>query len=84
MEQDARTNTIPIQDKNWHGRKLTWGTHIPPPYLEFALLGNKTQVCGVQVFFHGRSYTKMYQGVVIGAAPMFIGVSCPSFSLIST
>jgi hypothetical protein len=44
-EQDARTHTIfkPKSERN-----LLEDTHISPPHLEFALLGNITQVCGVQ------------------------------------
>jgi hypothetical protein len=44
-EQDARTNTI---FKPKYKRNLLEDTHISPPHLEFALLGNITQVCRVQ------------------------------------
>jgi hypothetical protein len=44
-EKDARTNTI---FKPKYERNLLKDTHISPPHLEFALLGNITQVCGVQ------------------------------------
>jgi len=60
------------------------GTHIHPPHLEFAFVGQQTQVCGVQVSFRSRSLTNIYQGVVVSVAHMFLDVTYPSFSLIST
>ena len=65
-------------------RETYLGTHMPPPHLEFALLGNKTQVCGVQVYFRSCSLSKTYESVVAGIVPMFVGVTCPSFFFIST
>ena len=57
---------------------------MPPPHLEFALLGNKTQVCVVQVPFRSRPLSKTYQGVVVGVATMVVCVTCLLFLLIST
>ena len=57
LGQDARTYTNLRQDMNWE-RNLLWGTHIPPPHLEFA----KLQVYGVQVSFCSCSFIKAYQG----------------------
>jgi len=48
--------------------ELIRGAHIPPPHMEFALLGNKNQVCRVQVTFRCRSFTKMFRGVVASVA----------------
>ena len=75
--------TFPNQYKNWQ-RELNWGPHIPPPHWEFALLGNKTLVCVVQVPYRSRSHAKTYQDVEVGVAPMLVGIACPSFILIST
>jgi len=51
-------------DKNWYeGTYLGVLTH-----LEFALLGNKTQVCGVRVSFRSCSSTKTCQGFVVSVA----------------
>ena len=58
------------------------GGHLPPLHLEFALLDNKTQVCEVQVIFRCCSFTKSFQGDVVGVAHV-IGVVYPLFSLIS-
>jgi hypothetical protein len=75
---------FPNQDKIWHKKELTWDSYIPPPHLEFALLSNTTQVCEVQASLHNLSITKNYHGVVVGVALMFLGVTCPSFFVIST
>ena len=74
---------FPNQDKT-SKRELTWGLHIPIPHLEFALLGNKTQVCVVQIPFRSRPLSKTYQSVVVGVGLMLVGVTCTSFFLIST
>jgi hypothetical protein len=66
------------------GGTLTRDAHTPPPHLKFALLANKTQVCGDQASLCKCSLTKSYQGVVGDAAHMFSGVTCPSFFSIST
>ena len=68
---------ITRQDMNQE-KNLLWGTHLPPPHLEFAEL----QVYGVQVSFCSCSFIKAYRGVVVGVAHIFIGVAYPSFSLI--
>ena len=77
MGQEARTYT---NSKTRHELKknLLWGTHIPPPHLEFA----KLQLYGVQVSFSSCSSIKTYRGVVVSVALMFTGVVCPSFFLI--
>ena len=56
-EQDARTRT---NSKTRYGlrKNLLWGTHIPPPHLEFT----KLQVNGVQVSFRSYSFVKAYRG----------------------
>ena len=41
---------------------------MPPPHLELALLGNKTQVCGAQVSFRSGFLTMAYQSFVFGVA----------------
>ena len=50
------------------GKELTWDTHVPPPNMEFALLGNKTQVCGAQISFRSGFLTMAYQSFVFGVA----------------
>jgi len=77
MEQDARTGTNSTTRYGLR-KNLLWGTHIPPPHLEFA----KLQVYGVQVSFYSCSFIKAYHGVVVAVALMFVGVACPSFFLI--
>jgi hypothetical protein len=57
-------------------------SHISP-HLEFALLSNKTQVCGDQVSFVNVPSPKSYQSVVVDEAHMFLGIICPPFFSIS-
>jgi hypothetical protein len=54
------------------------------PTLEFALLSDTTEVCGVQASLHDHYLTKNYQGVVVDVALMFLGVTYPLFFLIPT
>jgi hypothetical protein len=62
----------PNQDKNWYEKNLLGILTYLPTYLEFALLRNKTQVCGVQASLHNCSLTKSYHGVVVGVSLMFL------------
>ena len=78
FEQDARTYTNSKTRYELKKKNLLWGTHIPPPHLEFA----KLQVYGVQVSFSNCSSIRTYRGVVDGVAHIFVGVACPSFFLI--
>jgi hypothetical protein len=41
----------PNQDKIWYEKNFTHDAQISPPHLKFALLSNKTQVCGDQAPF---------------------------------
>jgi len=78
IEQDARTYTNSKTRYELRKKNLLWGTHIPPPHLEFA----KLKVYGVQVSFSSCSSIRTYRGVVVSVAHIFVGVACPPFSLI--
>jgi hypothetical protein len=73
----------PNQDKIFYERSFTLDAHIPPPHLKFALLRNKTQVCGDQASFRSHSLTKNWPKCC-SWAHMFVGIICPSFFLVST
>jgi hypothetical protein len=75
----------PKEDNILYERSFTRDAHIPPPHLKFALMSNKTQVCGDQASFRSLSLTKKtYQSVVLDVAHMFVGIIYPSFFLVST
>jgi hypothetical protein len=71
------------QDKIWYERNFTRDAHIPPPHLKFALLGNKTQVCGDQASFCKFPH-QIFRSVAVDEAHMFLGITCPPFLSIFT
>jgi hypothetical protein len=70
----------PNPEKIRHGRSLLGIITYPPPHLEFALLSNVWSLS----FPHNHSLTRNYHGVVVSVALMFLGITYPSFFLIST
>ena len=67
------------QDKDLHGRNLlgvltylshTWSLHCSATKLKCAEFKSPFMVV---------SRTKIYQNIVVGVAPLFIDVACPSF-----
>jgi hypothetical protein len=67
--------SFPIQDKIWHERNFTRDAHISTPHLEFAVLSNRTQVCGDQTSLVNVPSLESYQSVVVDVAHMFLGIT---------
>ena len=73
-----------FQTKTWiYIRETYLGYWLTSPTLGVRIVGNTTQVCGVQVPFRNCSLTKTYQGVEVGVAPMLVGVTGASFFFLS-
>ena len=84
MVQDVGTNTIykpryELAQENLLGVLTyllhTWSLHC---------WATKLQVRGVQAPFRSCSLAKTYQYVEVDVAPMLVGITCPSFIVIST